>query len=142
MIDQITEEIATLLDEAGHAGERPRAIGIAVPGRVAAESGRVITAGNLRGWADVPLRDLFAQKLEVSVWVDQDANAAALGEHWRGAAKEMSNFVFLALGTGVGCELMINGRLRRGYHHAASEVGNFVMGRQFLGQKQGSPRQP
>jgi len=136
MTDQIVDDVATLLATAGRDREELRAVGIAVPGHVAASSGRVITAGNLSGWADIPFRDLIARKLDVPIWVDQDANAAALGEHWRGAAKEMNNFVFLALGTGVGCGLMINGRLRRGYHHAAGEVGNFVMGRDFLGRKQ------
>ena len=49
----------------------------------------------------------------------------------------MNNVVFLALGTGIGAGLVINGRLHRGFHHAAGEVGNFIMGREFLGQERG-----
>ena len=135
MIQETCEAIGRIVERAGRRPEDLRAVGVAVPGHVAIEAGRVITAGNLSGWSDVPLRDILVRKLGVPVWVDQDANAAALGERWRGGAKEMHNFVFLALGTGVGAGLMINGRLRRGFHHAAGEVGNFVMGRRFLGQR-------
>lgn len=136
LIDRLGEAIEGVVAAAGRRREELRAVGVAVPGHVAVEAGRVIEAGNLRGWADVPLRDTLGRRLGVPVWVDQDGNAAALGERWRGGAKEMHSFVFLTLGTGVGAGVMINGRLRRGYHHAAGEVGNFVMGREFLGQKQ------
>lgn len=118
------------------ASDRPRealrGLGVAVPGSVDIDAGRVMTAGNLRGWSDIPLRDLLCRQLNVPVLVDQDANAAALGERWRGGAKEMNNFVFLSLGTGVGAGIMINGRIRRGFHDAAGEVGNFVMHRDDL----------
>ncbi len=70
MTDQIADDVVTLLTEAGRDREQLRAVGIAVPGHVATESGRVITAGNLSGWADIPLRDLVARKLDVPIWVD------------------------------------------------------------------------
>ena len=136
-IAAIEAAIGALLDGAGRERDDLRAVGVAVPGHVAIDAGRVVVAGNLTGWADVPLRDLLARRLGVPAWVDQDANAAALGERWRGGAKQMHNFVFLALGTGIGCGVVVNGRLRRGYHNAAGEVGNFVMGREFLGQERG-----
>jgi glucokinase len=136
MIECLADTIARIIEATGRRREELRAVGVAVPGHVAADAGRVIAAGNLRGWADVPLRDLLGRKLGVPIWVDQDGNAAALGERWRGGAKEMDSFVFLTIGTGIGAGLMINGRLRRGFHNAAGEVGNFVMGREFLGQKE------
>jgi glucokinase len=137
MIDGLGGAIERIVEAAGRRREDLRAAGVAVPGHVAIEAGRVVAAGNLVGWSDVPLRDLLGRKLGVPVWVDQDANAAALGERWRGGTKEMHNVVFLTLGTGIGAAVMINGRLRRGFHAAAGEVGNFVMGREFLGQKEG-----
>ena len=136
-IGAICEAIGSLIEGANRHRDELRAVGVAVPGHVAIDAGRVVVAGNLRGWADVPLRDILSRLLKVPVWVDQDANAAALGERWRGGAKQMHNFVFLALGTGIGCGVMVNGRLRRGFHNAAGEVGNFVMGREFLGQERG-----
>ena len=98
----------------------------------------MIAAGNLRGWTDIPLRDVLARQLGVPVVVDQDAKAAALGERWRGGAKETNNFVFLSLGTGLGAGIVINGRIRGGHHHAAGEVGNFVMHRDGPGAAAGS----
>ena len=137
MIAGLCEAVPHLLGKANRARDELRAIGLAVPGLVDVEQGRVIVAGNLQGWTDVPLRDIVCRELGVPTFVDQDANAAALGERWRGGAKELHNFVFLALGTGVGAGLVINGRIHRGFHHAAGEVGNFVMGREFLGQERG-----
>ncbi len=134
LIGDLTTAIRRLVDQVGRDPEQLASVGVAVPGQVDARAGRVIAAGNLRGWDDVPLRDILCRDLGVPVFVEQDANAAALGERWRGSAKEMNNFVFLALGTGVGAGVMINGRLHRGFHHAAGEVGNFILGREYLGE--------
>lgn len=137
MIQEISAAVRRLVERVGRDPETLTAVGVAVPGQVDAQSGRVIAAGNLRGWVDVPLRDLLCRDLGVPIFVEQDANAAVLGERWRGCAKEMNNLVFLALGTGIGAGVVINGRLHRGFHHAAGEVGNFIMGREYLGQDRG-----
>ena len=101
------------------------ALGIAVPGHVD-DTGRVQQAGNLRGWRDVPLRKQLEDRYAVPVFVEQDANCGALGEKWRGAAKKMDDFVFLALGTGVGAGLFVGGSLYRGAHFAAGEAGDMT----------------
>lgn len=137
MVDRIEAAVDDLLHRDGRGRPNLAAIGIAAPGLVNASSGRVILAGNLEGWVDVPLRDLVGRRLGVPVAIDRDASAAALGERWRGAAQRMDNFVFLALGTGIGAAVVVNGRLHRGAHQAAGEVGNLLMGRQFLGQQGG-----
>ena len=134
LIERLFEAVQRLVLEAGREPEQLRALGIAAPGLVDAEHGRVIQAGNLAGWRDIPLRDIIGHELGLPAFVDNDANAGALGEKWRGAAKQMHNFVFLALGTGVGAGVVVNGRIHRGYHNAAGEVGNFLMGRQYLGK--------
>jgi predicted NBD/HSP70 family sugar kinase len=137
MLDRLAEAIATLLSTAGRQPEELAAVGVAVPGLVDSRNGRVKVAGNLKGWTDLPLRDLLDRRLGVSVYVDQDADVAALGEKWRGCARQMNNFVFLALGTGVGAGIVVNGRLHRGFHDAAGELGNLVIGREFLGEERG-----
>ncbi len=134
MIKELAAAIRRLIAKVGRDPDHLVAVGVAVPGQVDARAGRVIAAGNLRGWVDVPLRDILCSDLGAPVFVEQDANAAALGERWRGCAKEMNNFVFLALGTGIGAGVVINGRLHRGFHHAAGEVGNFILGREYLGR--------
>lgn len=134
MIDRLIEATAALLDEADRRPDELRALGVAVPGLVETRTGRVKLAGNLEGWVDIPLRDILSHRLGVEVFVDEDAAVAALGEKWRGCAREMEDFVFLALGTGIGAGIMVNGRPYRGCHHAAGELGNLVVGREFLGQ--------
>ncbi|HLL50317.1 MAG TPA: ROK family protein, partial [Thermomicrobiales bacterium] len=85
----------------------------------------------------VPLCDLLQARLHLPVAIEQDANAAALGERWRGAARDLANFAFVALGTGIGVGIVLNGQIYRGAHHAAGELGDLVVGREFLGQDRG-----
>jgi predicted NBD/HSP70 family sugar kinase len=75
---------------------------------------------------DVPLRELLRERYSRPVFVERDANCAALGEKWCGAATEMNDFVFLALGTGVGAGLFLDGRIYRGAHFAAGEAGDMT----------------
>ena len=110
-----------------------RAIGVAVPGQVDTE-GNVLGAGNLRGWTGLPLGDLMQKRLGVPAFIEHDANCGALGEQWRGCATELRDFVFLALGTGLGAGIVVDKKLYRGAHHAAGEVGSLVPGRHQLGQ--------
>jgi glucokinase len=134
-IEMLVALVQALVKTAGRSPRSLRAIGIAMPGQVDFDHGRVISAGNLEGWEDIPLRDIVSRALEVPVFVEQDANAAALGERWRGGARKMHNFVFLALGTGVGAGVVVNGRLHRGYHNAAGELGDMIMARSYLGKE-------
>jgi glucokinase len=133
-VEGLAQEITALITRADRTQEDLVGIGIAVPGLVDAAAGRVIEAGNLAGWIDFPLRECMQDHFPVAIGVEQDANAAALGEQWRGAAKGERDFVFLALGTGLGAGIMLNGQIYRGAHHAAGEIGNFVVGREFLGE--------
>ena len=137
MIEQILVTSHALLAGCSRDSSDLRAAGVAVPGLVDPAAGEVLTAGNLSGWVDVPLRDLLATQLEVPVAIEHDAAAAALGERWRGAAREMKQFAFLALGTGIGVGIVIRGQLYRGAHNAAGELGDLVVGREFLGQPRG-----
>jgi predicted NBD/HSP70 family sugar kinase len=93
----------------------------------------LIAAGNL-GWKDVPFRARLSELFGVPAFVEHDANAAAIGERWRGHARAMASFVFLALGTGIGAGLFLDGRLYRGAHNAAGELGDLIPGRGALGE--------
>ena len=103
------------------------AIGMALPGAVNPQRGTVASAANLPGWDDVHLVDDLRGRCGVPVAIDNDANAAALGEGWLGAAKGLRDFVFIALGTGIGSGVVLDGRLRRGPHFLAGEVAFFAM---------------
>ena len=137
MVDRLVAATDTLLSSCGRERASLRGIGVAVPGLVDAEAGIVLTAGNLVGWSQVPLCDLIEARLQIPVLIEHDANAAALGERWRGAARDLETFAFVALGTGIGVGIIVNGQLYRGAHHAAGELGDLVVGREFLGQERG-----
>jgi glucokinase len=100
------------------------AIGAGAPGMTDVVQGRVISAVNLKGWTDVPLRDRLQEAFGVPAFVDNDVNMAALGERWVGCAKDSPNFVFIALGAGVGAGIMIDGRLHRGSRWYAGEISH------------------
>src|SRR4051812_29384731 len=137
LIERVLGASHALLAGCGRDSSELGAAGVAVPGLVDPAAGSVLTAGNLSGWVDVPLRDLIATRLEIPVAIEHDAAAAALGERWRGAAREMEQCAFLALGTGIGVGIVIQGALHRGAHYAAGELGDLVVGRQYLGQPRG-----
>jgi glucokinase len=102
------------------------AIGVAVPGHVD-DRGHVVRAGNLTNWRNVPLRALLQKNYRAPAFIEGDANCGALGEQWRGAAQRMSDFVFLALGTGVGAGIVLDGKIHRGSHWAAGEAGDLIL---------------
>lgn len=99
--------------------------GIGVPGITDIENGIVVDAPSL-GWKDFPLRESLTQYLPFPVYIDNDVNVAALGEHWKGAGKYKDNILQVTLGTGIGCGLIINGELYRGSSFAAGEIGYLI----------------
>jgi glucokinase len=102
-------------------------IAAGAPGITDAICGRVISAPNLRSWQDVPLRDLLQDKTRIATTVENDVNLGALGEGWCGAARNVANFIFLAIGTGVGAGIVLNGTLHHGANWSAGEVGYLLL---------------
>ena len=100
-----------------------RAVGIGVPGIVDFERGVVFDLTNVRGWANVPLREKLSHALGLPVSVDNDANCMAFAEWKRGAGKGFRHLVCAALGTGVGGGIIANGQMVRGAKFGAGEIG-------------------
>jgi glucokinase len=96
---------------------------VGAPGITNVDQGVVLSAPNLKDWNDVPLRELLERVTGVPCIVENDTNLAAVGEYWRGAALGVDSFVFIALGTGVGAGIFLNGRLHRGAQWSAGEIG-------------------
>lgn len=109
-------------------------ITVGAPGITDVEQGVVISAPNLTNWNQVPLRELVESETGVQVIVENDTNLAAVGEHWHGAAKGVRDFVFIAMGTGVGSGVFLGGKLHHGATWSAGEIG-------YLGVP-GLPREP
>jgi len=108
----------------GDPARRPRACGAGCAGLVDGVRGVVRMSPNLPSWRDVELARLLAEALGTETVVENDANAAACGEHAVGAARGATNAAVLTLGTGVGGGLILGGRLYRGSHGFAGEVGH------------------
>jgi glucokinase len=93
------------------------------PGITNVDTGVVLSAPNLDEWDEVPLRALLERGTGIPCLVENDTNLAAVGEYWRGAARGVDDFIFIALGTGVGAGIFVNGRLHRGAQWSAGEIG-------------------
>jgi len=99
-------------------------IGIGVPGIIDMETGLLRESPNLPGWADYPVRAEIERRLTTMVILENDANVAAFGEKWLGAAKEHDDMAMLTLGTGVGGGLVLGGKIWHGMNGMAGEFGH------------------
>jgi glucokinase len=93
------------------------------PGITDARSGRVRSAPNLRGWHDVPLAEHLHRETGLATRIENDVNLGAVGEGRCGVAAAVQNFVFIAIGSGVGAGIVIDGDLFQGANWSAGEVG-------------------
>jgi glucokinase-like ROK family protein len=99
-------------------------VGVGVPGPVSFRDGVPIVPPIMPGWDHFPVRDLLAQELGAPVLVDNDVNIMALGElHW-GTARAIDDFLFVKVGTGVGCSVVVGGRVHRGVNGSAGDIGH------------------
>ena len=103
------------------------AVGGSYGGPLDYPAGRTVTCHHLPGWEDVPLRELVARRAGRPAVVDNDANAAALGEAVFGAARGCAHVLHLNVGTGIGGGVVIGGRLHRGADSMAGEVGHTLV---------------
>jgi glucokinase len=132
ILGMIADAIEELLKERRSSREDLRAVALAVPGLVDPETGTVGAASNLVGWISVPVAEMLRRRLPVPVQVENDVNLATLGEMWRGAGRGRRHLLFVAPGTGIGGGVIINGRLHRGAHHFAGEIGYSCPGPEHL----------
>lgn len=124
----VVDELASLLGQVrNESATEPRAVCVAAAGLVAGDEGRVVVAPNISGFRDVPLAELLAQRLRIPVFVENDASAAALGEHRFGAGRGVRHLLHATLGTGIGGGIVIDGRLYRGAKGFAGEIGHIVL---------------
>jgi glucokinase len=124
--DAVIDSMVASLQDAG-AGQAMRAAGVSTPGPCNPDLGVVTEPPNLPGWHDVPLAALLRGRLGIPVWIENDANAAALAEHRLGAGRGSRHMLLLALGTGIGGGLVLDGRLYRGASGAGGELGHMQL---------------
>lgn len=127
VIGDMVEAIQKLKAEAGSL--RLAGVGIGIPGFILMEEGIVVGSNNLPQFEGFPVRDEIERRLGTQVILENDANAAALGEKWIGAGKDVKDLVLLTLGTGIGGGIISGGVLQRGRHGFAGEVGHMTVDR-------------
>lgn len=120
VIEQIKKGITKLLS----IQNKVAGIGIGAPGSVLIKKGTVENPPNMKNWESIPLGDIIRKEFKKKVLVENDANAAAIGEMIFGAGKKLENFVMITLGTGVGGGIIINRKIYRGETGAAGEIGH------------------
>jgi glucokinase len=104
-----------------------RAIGVAAPGPIDSRSGVVTAPPNLPGWHNVPLASLFHDEFDLPAYLENDANAAALGEHRFGSGRGYNHMVYVTVSTGIGGGFIFDGRLYTGATGGAAEVGHMTL---------------
>jgi predicted NBD/HSP70 family sugar kinase len=123
LISHIGEIAHGLAKEAGIKWGQVTCATVGSPGVFEPSRGQVALAHNLPGWGRQGLVEAVQRELGTNIAFENDVNLATVGEQWRGLGKEVSNFVYLHVGTGVGMGLVLNGELYRGATGAAGEVG-------------------
>lgn len=127
VIELIRDGVENLFQQVSAPPRALKAVAAGAPGITDVDAGIVIATSYLMGWRNVPLRMLLEAALNAPVAVDNDVNLAAIGESWIGAAKAVPDFVFLAIGTGVGASIVLNGSPFRGTTWAAGEIGYMLV---------------
>ena len=104
-----------------------RAIGVGSPAPLDVDKGLILSPSNLRSWVKFPVLELLRERFGTLVALENDANAAALGEHIYGAGRGCENVLYVTVSTGVGGGLIINGQLYRGVATGAGEIGHTIV---------------
>lgn len=114
--------------------ERIAGIGLAAPGTMDIPAGIIFHPFNLPGWENLPIVQLVSERFGLPAVLQNDANAAAMGEAWLGRARGVDSVMFWTLGTGIGGGIVLNGRVWEGAHSHAAECGHMII------QQEGGPR--
>ena len=119
--------LSELLDEQAANARDVLAIGVGVPGPVEQASSLLTVPPIMPGWDRFPIREAFAGEYAAPVFVDNDVNVMALGEHWSGVAKGVDDMMFVKIGTGIGSGIIIGGHLHRGTQGCAGDFGHICV---------------
>ncbi len=104
--------------------DRPAGVGVGVPGPVDFHRGVSVSPPIMPGWDGYPVRDALSRELGCPVLLDNDVNVMALGEQHSGVARSVDDFLFVKIGTGIGCGIVVDGSLYRGVDGCAGDIGH------------------
>ncbi|MFC6177734.1 ROK family protein [Companilactobacillus huachuanensis] len=122
----LLEDLLTAVENIKTIDSNLAGIGVSMPG-VVQEDGYLTTAGAVKCFYEINLKDILENKTGLPVKIENDANAAAIAEKWIGSAREVHDYLSLVLGTGVGGALVINNQIYRGAHARSGEFGWMIV---------------
>lgn len=126
IFDSIKEAVDMAVVNAGISYDEITSVGIGTPGSVNKDTGAIEFSNNLK-FHNVPAKAMLEERLKKPVYLENDANAAALGEAVAGSGNGVKNFVAVTLGTGVGSGIIIDGKIYRGSNFCGGEMGHMVI---------------
>jgi glucokinase len=127
VVDRMVDAASRVMIQAGVATSQVTAIGIGAPGPIDVKAGLVTSPPNLPGWRNVPLKKLVEEVLGIPAFLENDANAAVLGEHLFGAGRGAENMIYVTASTGVGGGFIVEGQIYDGATGAAGEIGHMTV---------------
>lgn len=126
-LPKIVDLVKELVHEEKINLENIRGIGLALPGPVSTKKEMILNPPNMPLWVNVPIVQYLREKLGRPVFMNNDANAGALGEWEFGGAKHVNNLVYLTMSTGMGGGIIIDGKLLQGATDTGGEIGHFIL---------------
>ncbi|HLV99728.1 MAG TPA: ROK family protein [Ktedonobacterales bacterium] len=127
VLARIKEAIRQAAQQASVPLKRVIGIGIGAPGPLDSRTGILFAPPNLRGWHNVPLRQLLYDEFSLPVYLGNDANLAGLGEHMYGAGRGVPDMIYVTVSTGIGGGVIIGGRVLEGVSGTAGEIGHMTI---------------
>jgi predicted NBD/HSP70 family sugar kinase len=123
VLEWLQDRFEELLAELGHSAADVRGIGMGVPGPVSFAEAKAVNPPIMPGWDEFSIREWFAPHYDAPVLVDNDVNIMALGEHWT-SWRDTEHLLFIKVGTGIGCGIVVSGSIHRGAEGAAGDIGH------------------
>ncbi len=125
--DAVVSDIVAAISSLRDGADRLVGVGVGVPGFIIMETGIITDSPNLPFFVDFPIRDEISKHLGLPVILENDANAAAMGEKWIGAGRDVDDLVLLTLGTGIGGGIITGGKVLHGFVGLAGELGHLTI---------------
>ena len=130
-VNLLLNQINKWVSEQKEKGDPVQSIGISVPGISYRETG-IVWAPNIPGWEAFPLRDEIGRlNLNIPLTIDNDRACYIMGECWKGVAQGCTDAIYLAVGTGIGAGILVNGEILRGAHDIAGAIGWMALDRSY-----------
>jgi glucokinase-like ROK family protein len=124
VLDQVLDLVAKVRAELSGPAEELSGVGVGVPGPVSQGAGALVAPPIMPGWSHFPIRDMLGAALGAPVMVDNDVNIMALGELHAGTARSVRDLLFVKVGTGIGCGIVVGGEVYRGVTGSAGDIGH------------------